>query len=77
MGLTVQCWLKDLRRKSVWLVAQENVKVRCRKEECGGIAYHCPFIPHSYKEDSLDLQMLFSTPKYDSEEKKKKRGKKS
>lgn len=45
--------------KSIWLVTQENVKVRCKEEECNGIVCPCPSIPHSCKGDSLDLQMAF------------------
>lgn len=57
---------------------QKNVKMRCKKEERDGIAYYCPTIPCPYEKGPLDLQMLLSSPRCDSEaKKKKKKGKKS
>lgn len=74
--LHLQCLLKVRRRKNIWPVIQKNVKMRCKKEEHGGIGYCCPTIPHLYMEGSLDLQMLLSIPRCDSEGKKKKKGEK-
>lgn len=50
---------------------QKTIKMRCKKEERDGIAYHWPTIPCAYEEGSLNLQMLLPSPKCDNEPKKK------
>jgi len=47
--------------------------MRCKKEGRDEIAYCCPTIPCPYEEGSLNLQMLLSSPRSDSETKEKKR----
>lgn len=68
---SARCLAERPEEKSIWLVTQENVKGRCKEEECDGIVCPCSSILCSCKGIHWTFQWLFSSAKYDSEGKKK------